>query len=158
MTKLKYTKEFLEPLVKDSYSFREVVGRLGVSINSGGMNSHIKRQTVKYGIDTSHFLGRGRNRGENHVGGPDKKNVKDILLLRAGQYRTKATQLRRALLEIGREYKCYLCEVSKWRGKQLTLPVEHKNGNPLDDRKENIEFICPNCHSLTKTFGNNKRH
>lgn len=32
-------------------------------------------------------------------------------------------------------------------GRSLTLDVDHKNNNWLDDRLENLQFLCPNCHS-----------
>ena len=32
------------------------------------------------------------------------------------------------------------------------LQLHHKNGNPLDDRLENLQILCPNCHSQTDTF------
>ncbi len=30
--------------------------------------------------------------------------------------------------------------------------MEHKNGDTYDNRLENLCFLCPNCHSQTKTF------
>lgn len=43
-----------------------------------------------------------------------------------------------------------------WLGKPIMLHVNHKNGNWLDDRPEYIEFICPNCHSLTSNYCGSK--
>ena len=28
----------------------------------------------------------------------------------------------------------------------------HINGNPLDDRLENLQILCPNCHSQTDSY------
>ena len=38
----------------------------------------------------------------------------------------------------------------------LTLDVDHINENWLDDRLENLRFLCPNCHSQfsRKLLGN----
>ena len=49
-------------------------------------------------------------------------------------------------------HKCNLCYLSEWRGKKIVLEIEHKNGNGTDNRKENLEWLCPNCHSLTPTW------
>ncbi|MBO7693566.1 MAG: HNH endonuclease [Methanobrevibacter sp.] len=34
----------------------------------------------------------------------------------------------------------------------MTLQLHHKNGNPCDDRLENLQILCPNCHSQTHSF------
>jgi len=51
--------------------------------------------------------------------------------------------------------KCEKCGWSKkniWT-KLVPLTVYHKNGNWEDNSSENIELLCPNCHSLTQTYG-----
>ena len=56
------------------------------------------------------------------------------------------------------EYKCSCCGNSGiWNNRSLNLQLEHKNGNSQDNRIENLEYLCPNCHSQTNTFtGKNK--
>ena len=53
-----------------------------------------------------------------------------------------------------RGYKCEECGISDWQGKKLTLHVDHVDGNPADDRPENLRLLCPNCHSQTPFLGN----
>lgn len=70
--------------------------------------------------------------------------------------RQSAVRLRRALIESGIKYKCCTCDnEGLWQGKELRLQVNHKNGNWLDNRKENLEFVCPNCHSQTEGWSGN---
>jgi hypothetical protein len=41
----------------------------------------------------------------------------------------------------------------KWNGLPLALQVDHhQNGDTNDNRRENLRFLCPNCHSQTDTF------
>ena len=37
------------------------------------------------------------------------------------------------------------------------LQVDHRDGNVLNNREENLDLLCPNCHSLTPTWGNLNR-
>ena len=50
------------------------------------------------------------------------------------------------------------CEHDIWNGKPLKKHLHHKNKNRADARKENLIFLCPNCHQLAdkaarKEFG-----
>lgn len=56
----------------------------------------------------------------------------------------------RVLIE--QDYKCKECGLSEWRGKPLVLELEHKNGNHSDNSRNNLECLCPNCHSLTPSW------
>lgn len=52
------------------------------------------------------------------------------------------------------EYKCAVCgNEGVWNNKELKLQLHHKNGVRNDNTKENLEFLCPNCHTQTDTFG-----
>lgn len=54
--------------------------------------------------------------------------------------------------------KCNRCHLSEWFGEPLTLELEHKDGCNDNNSRENLECLCPNCHSLTPTWrGRNKR-
>lgn len=57
------------------------------------------------------------------------------------------------------DYKCQECGLNEeWNGKEIILEIDHINGNRVDNRIENLRFLCPNCHSQTSTFkGRNKR-
>ena len=80
-------------------------------------------------------------------------------MLRGAGNRQHAHRLRRALLQMGRAYRCKAAGcviVDEWLGRPIILHVNHKNGNWLDDRPENLEFLCPNCHSQTANYCGSK--
>lgn len=56
------------------------------------------------------------------------------------------------------EHKCKICGNTEWLGKPIALELDHVNGDHYDNRKDNLRFICPNCHALTDTWkGRNKK-
>lgn len=151
--RMKYTKELLEAAVKDCISIAGVLRKLGL-VQAGGTHTHISKKIREFNLDISHFRGQGANHGPYHKGSK-KLSWGEVLVVRESGMRQKTFRLRRALIESGKEYRCEgnECQVtSEWRDKPITLEVNHKNGNWLDDRSENLEFLCPNCHSQTDNY------
>jgi HNH endonuclease len=144
----------MEEAVRNSRSYADVMRKLSIKC-TGGNHGHIKSVITKYGINTSHFLGRRTNCGDTHKGGPARKSAQEILTLNnPGSLTYKVFQIRRALIEIGRDYCCVECDLlGFWNGKDLTLQVDHINGDKHDNRPENLRFLCPNCHSQTQNWG-----
>lgn len=55
--------------------------------------------------------------------------------------------------------KCAKCGWSERNLYTNTIPleIEHIDGNALNNQENNLTLLCPNCHSLTKTYrGANK--
>ncbi len=66
--------------------------------------------------------------------------------------------------EVSQTIKRYLishhqgCELCGWnklniKTQKSPLQIHHKNGDAKDNSYENLELLCPNCHSLTENFG-----
>lgn len=63
---------------------------------------------------------------------------------------------RRRVLE-EQKFCCIKCGISEWFSKPISLELEHKDGNNKNNSRENLEGLCPNCHSTTDTWrGRNK--
>lgn len=60
--------------------------------------------------------------------------------------------LRRVLLR-ERSYCCSVCGIDSWQGMPLVLQVDHIDGSAANNTRENLRWLCPNCHSQTPTFG-----
>ena len=51
--------------------------------------------------------------------------------------------------------KCMECSWDKIHPKTGVVPIqlEHIDGNSINNNLDNLKLLCPNCHSLTLTFG-----
>ena len=66
------------------------------------------------------------------------------------------TSIRKKIL-FEQDGKCNKCGLDEWFGKDLVLEVDHKDGNKHNNKRENLEALCPNCHSQTPTWKGRKR-
>lgn len=156
----KYTRERLSPIVASCRSMGQVLDQLGLR-RTGGNYSHISQRIQAYALDTSHFLGQGWAKGltadtsESIARSARFNRLPDSeVFKRESTY--QLSKLRCRLIQRGRAYVCTLCGISSWRGRPLTLHVDHINGTLSDARLENLRFLCPNCHQQTKTWGSKK--
>lgn len=69
---------------------------------------------------------------------------------------------KRVLFGLGiKENKCARVNCPSgplWLGQSIICELHHKDGNGKNNQLENIEILCPNCHSQTANYGSrNKR-
>jgi 5-methylcytosine-specific restriction endonuclease McrA len=77
----------------------------------------------------------------------------------AGARRIAGEHLKARLFRTRRlRNECYHCAVTVWFGRPAPLQLDHVNGDPRDNRIENLRILCGNCHALTETWCNKKRH
>jgi hypothetical protein len=143
---MKYTRDRLTEAAQNTDSVYGVIRFLGGNPGSGGTHQLVRKRLKQFSIDTSHFPGLGYNKGRPSS---KRKTASQILTNTAGlPTRRKARLLRRALLEIGREFSCVACGLGGvWNGKKITLQVDHIDGNWRNNTASNLQFLCPNCHS-----------
>lgn len=140
-----YSKEELEKIVQESTSMKQVIDKLGYSTHSGSNHKTVKTRLQRYGIDYSHFS----------FSTPVERNEENIFI--KDSTASQAT-LRRWYVKGG--YTPYICSICGqepiWQGKELTLILDHINGENHDDRIENLRWVCPNCNQqLDTTNGKN---
>lgn len=142
--KRKYSDEYLAEIVQKSRNMSDVFRALDMQRN-GTTYRHVKNRIENAGINTAHFLGLRSRLGQV---AHNRISADEILILRLSKERQPANKLRRALAEIGREYICEKCgNTGTWMGEPVQLEIDHINRNRADDRRENLRFLCPMCHS-----------
>lgn len=100
-----------------------------------------------------------RNRPEDYwkkIGEIRKENHRKQIL--ESDYKDLSFESLRFRILYEQENKCNKCGLDEWLGQDLVLELEHKDGNNKNNNRDNLEMICPNCHSLTETWrGRNKK-
>ena len=136
--------EEVEKLAQESLSMREFQIKLGYSPNSNVSNI-INKYCLINNISLNHFT----------YSQPGIKRIKRTPLNTFVQNSTTAQKTLRKLYKEGNytEYKCSICGLDPfWNGKELTLTLDHINGDNRDDRLENLRWVCPNCDRQLDTF------
>lgn len=67
-----------------------------------------------------------------------------------------SNHIKRYILE-QQSNKCAHCGISEWQGNPIVLELEHKDGDSSNNHLNNLECLCPNCHSQTPTYKNRNK-
>lgn len=142
---LKEREEFYINLIKNSNSLIEVCRKANIVPTTGNYDT-LKKVIRENKLDISHFK---RLCGDNNGG--VKKETSEYLVKGS---KITSFKLKNKLLKEGyKEYRCEKCKNTEWYGKPIPLELHHINGDNTDNRLENLQMLCPNCHSFTDTYG-----
>lgn len=131
----------------ESYSYAEIARKLGIHSKGGNYNT-LRRHIKKWNIDTRHFIGRRWNKGRKF---PSSQTPLKFYLDNSKPI--SSWRLKNKLIKAGiKKNKCEICGISEWNHKPITCQLHHKNGNNKDNRLENLQILCPNCHSQTDSY------
>jgi transposase-like protein len=146
----KFNVEVIRKLCEEKISISEILRELNLHVSNTNFLS-IKRFTKKNNI----ILPKNGNKSGNKRF--PKRTNSEIFCVNSPVSRGV---VRKRLLEEGRGEKCELCTQGiEWNGRKISMILDHINGVPDDNRRENLRFICPNCDSTLDTFcGRNKRY
>lgn len=149
------TDDELQLLLDSSRSYREVIVKAGSSDKSGNYQT-LKRNIEQRGLSTeildkNRYLSLKKNAERTNR---EKKHFKLSEILVKNSTYTNNHALKLKLVREGiLEYKCEICGINEWMGKEISLQLDHRNGVHNDCRLENLRLLCPNCHSQTETYG-----
>jgi hypothetical protein len=136
--------EFVD-LVRRSTGYSSILRRFGLS-NKGSNWKTVKRRMDLLNLTVDDFLPKVASKPFVQLYENSEVFCKDSLYSRT---KLRKRVLRDSLLE----YVCSICGIGPiWNEQNLSLQLDHINGDSCDHRLENLRFLCPNCHSQTRTF------
>jgi hypothetical protein len=115
---------------------------------AGGNHALLRKHVDQvWNIPTDHFDAGAaaiRNLGRT------AKPLSEVLVEDSSYSRSR---LKHRLFEEGlKERRCEMCGQGElWRGRWMSLILDHINGVPNDNRIENLRVVCPNCAATLDT-------
>lgn len=140
-------KTKLESIIKNSITKKETLEKLELRA-AGGNYKTLDKYIKEYDIDISHFQ-QPKDRCKKaylSITIP----LEEILVENSNYNRAN---LKKRLYKSGlKKPICELCTQDEyWRGKKISLILDHINGIYNDNRLENLRILCPNCNATLDT-------
>jgi len=136
-----------------NFSYEQIKGAIAATLSMQAAARYLKcsysvfkTKAEEYDLFDPNPAGKGRVKPKSYKTEADVFTTKKFI---------PSTTLRKWVFR-ERENKCSLCGIKSWQGKEITIELDHINGDRLDNRRENIRLLCPNCHSQTDTYRKNR--
>jgi hypothetical protein len=136
---------------KDKFTDNELIEQYNITPQLSKLAHH-------FGVPDVTVWRRSKKLGLTFYGGgfQSKIELSEILEGKHPQYQTLKLK-KRLLKEKVLENKCSICNITSWNKKEISLQLDHIDGNGHNHKLGNLRLICPNCHSQTDTYcGKNK--
>jgi 5-methylcytosine-specific restriction endonuclease McrA len=146
----KISRQEMQALLDSSNTMVQILKWLGFNAYTGNHRT-LNKRILEENFSLDKFK-------ENHVKYMSEKGLRPEIpittMMIENSHFSRKTLRTKILKESTIEYKCQKCgNDGMWNGEKITLQLEHINGINNDHRIENLLFLCPNCHSQTKTYG-----
>lgn len=148
-SKREYVKDnlsIINQMINDKRPKMEIARFLGIKYET--LNKYLKEFGINYG-------GNPNRKGIPHPNERTKvsKYLTDNMTIAIG-----SSIIRKKLIKDGiKEEKCECCGRSEWMGRKIPLELHHINMKHNDNRIENLQILCSNCHSLAHNYCNTSK-
>ncbi len=138
----------LKRVLPSVQSRAELARALGLDPVSGTVHRRLRERIAELDLDETHLRGQGWAAGR--VRGRPAQPLSEILVVGSSPSNPR---LRERLIAEGiLPRRCSGCGLTRWRGEPAPLQLDHIDGNPRDNRLQNLRLLCPNCHAQTTTY------
>lgn len=102
----------------------------------------LNRYLIDWGISYSGNIGR---KGIPHL--EQRRNIYHYL---NNELFITTHNLKIRLLQEGlKKHQCECCKLDKWMDDKIPIELHHMDGNKYNNNLDNLQILCPNCHSKT---------
>lgn len=130
----------------EALCWADVTRRLGYA-SKGSNYRTVQRWAVRWGISSAHF---DPNAGRSRAARTRQKTLAEVMI--TGSTYSRGQLKQRLLAEGLKQPKCEMCgQGDQWRGRHMSLVLDHINGVSNDHRLENLRIVCPNCAATLET-------
>ena len=129
-SRLEITQNEIKELIPKCKSYMEILRKLDLDETSKADYRFVLREVKESGLSIDHFT-PAWNKGMNSKNNPDK-----ILSRSIDDY------LKDDGLKIS----------SSWNNKPIPLQLHYIDGNHNNNKLDNLQLLCPNCHAQTDNY------
>jgi hypothetical protein len=142
----RYSEDQARKAVAASLSYAEALRRLGMC-DRGGSWRILEKWVEIWDVPVDHFDSRARSVAAARL----RARPLEELLVQGSV--VGSAKLKEKLYRAGlKERRCELCgQGEEWRGRRMSLILDHANGVRDDNRLENLRIVCPNCNATLDT-------
>jgi hypothetical protein len=139
----RYSEAELRAVVATSRCYNDVLRHFGLR-TAGGNYRLLRRWLDTWGISVDHFtLDRAA---------PKRERTPLAAILVEGSSYSRGHLKQRLYDEGIKQRMCERCgQGETWRGRPMSLILDHINGVADDNRLENLQIVCPNCAATLDT-------
>ena len=113
---------------------------------------HCKPDTLAVYLKKMGIIYKGKQGWNTTVGPANNSYIPAAEYLGTDKFITSHNLKIKLIKEGIKENKCERCGCSEWLGQPIPLELHHKDGNHYNNKLNNLEILCPNCHALTKNY------
>jgi 5-methylcytosine-specific restriction endonuclease McrA len=140
-----FCDEAIKSVVANSQTLQEACRKLGIP-GDGRVYQRFRKRVSELKLPLNHLC--TDRRGYK----PNQRRVDISNYLRENFY-CSTSLLKERLFEEGlKEKRCENCLETEWLNTEIPLQLHHIDGDRKNNLLENLQILCPNCHSLTESY------